>query len=332
MFDNITIGQYVNGGSFVHKLDPRLKMVALLFLIVAIFLIPIPNSLTGISLASIYTITGFLIFISLVFISTKISLFKVLSSLKGLMFLLTFMAIIQIITNQVGDELGNFDFFFSFVTILIIIGVVSFYLFSKKFVPFTPLYFLIIVTTIIYVLISIDIYTFNTINVSVTTNGLIRAIFIFIRVVVIIITASLLTFTTSPNDISNATESLMAPLKLIKVPVSVFAMMFSLTLRFIPSLIGQMNKIIAAQTSRGVDFKESTIIKKVKQIVSLLVPVLVLAINSAIDLADTMEVRGYIVGAKRTKIDKNTLKLNDYFVGLLILGIFSGCLVLRILS
>ena len=113
------------------------------------------------------------------------------------------------------------------------------------------------------------------------------------------------------TDLNFAIEALLRPLKVVKVPEDVMAMMLSLTLRYIPTLLGETEKIMKAQASRGVDFKESKFKEKVVQIISLLIPVFVISFKRAEDLGNAMEVRGYVIGAKRTKVDEYRIGFSD---------------------
>ena len=139
-------------------------------------------------------------------------------------------------------------------------------------------------------------------------------------------TTSLLTLSTMTTDINNGIEAVLSPLKLIKVPVGVFSMLISLTLRFIPTLLGESQKIMNAQASRGVDFSEGTLKEKVTQIVSLLIPMFVISFKRAEDLADAMESRGYIIDAKRTKLDELKLKEVD-FISMIIMFTLFGLVI-----
>ena len=123
---------------------------------------------------------------------------------------------------------------------------------------------------------------------------------------------SLLTLSTMTTDINNGLEAVLSPLKLIKIPVGIFAMMISLTLRFIPTLMIESKKIMNAQASRGVDFNEGNLKQKVNQIISLLIPMFVISFNRADELSNAMEARGYVIGKKRTKLDLLKLRWRDY--------------------
>ena len=135
---------------------------------------------------------------------------------------------------------------------------------------------------------------------------------------------SLLPLSTMSTDINNGLEAVLAPLKIIKVPVGVFAMLISLTLRFIPTLLEESKKIMNAQASRGVDFQEGSLKDKVNQIISLLIPMFVISFKRAEDLSNAMEARGYIIGAKRTKLDELKLRWRDYLsytISFILLGL-----------
>ena len=134
---------------------------------------------------------------------------------------------------------------------------------------------------------------------------------------------SLLTLSTMTTDINNGIEGLLAPLKLLKIKVGVFSMMIALTLRFIPTLIEESKKIMKAQASRGVDFEEGRLKDKVSQIISLLIPMFVISFKRADDLANAMEARGYVIGAKRTKLDELKLRWRDYLCILISLGLLT---------
>jgi energy-coupling factor transport system permease protein len=125
------------------------------------------------------------------------------------------------------------------------------------------------------------------------------------------------------TDLNYAVEALLKPLTYIKVPVDIFAMLLSLTLRYIPTLLIETEKIMKAQASRGVDFNESSLKEKIVQVISLLIPVFVISFNRSEDLANAMEVKGYVIGEKRTKIDQYRMGFSDYFtlsISLIILG------------
>ena len=157
--------------------------------------------------------------------------------------------------------------------------------------------------------------------------GLNKVGFIVIRIVLMILITSLLTLSTMPTDINNALEWLLHPLTYIKIPVGVISTLLSLTLRFIPTLMQEANKIMNAQASRGVDFKSANLGRKVAQITSLLIPMLVISFKRAEDLALAMEARGYVVGAKRTKVDLLKFKWGDLVALVVVAGMFASVIL-----
>lgn len=136
----------------------------------------------------------------------------------------------------------------------------------------------------------------------ITDNGLRTAIFMAIRLVYLIIGSSVMTLTTTPNDLTDGLEKLMGPLKRFRVPVHEIAMMMSIALRFIPILLEETDKIMKAQLARGADFESGNLVQKVKSMVPLLVPLFISAFRRANDLAMAMEARCYHGGGGRTKM------------------------------
>ena len=317
--NNMTIGQYIPGQSWLHQLDPRVKMLSLILLLVSIFLIPIQGTIVDLSI-----LAGYFVFTLSLVVSSGIPLLKVLQGLRPILFLLTFTVLIQILiirpTTLVAIS-DTFTFHLSFTSLAAIILWIIFYQITKKWIKFKVLYFIfsvIVVFALQYILPYGAIYQYD---VTLYEETVIRALFIFFRIVVIIMLTSLLTFTTMTTDINDGLEGILFPLKWVKVPVDVLTMMVSLTLRYIPTLLIETDKIMKAQASRGVDFKEASIKDKVTQVISLLIPVFVISFKRAEDLANAMEVRGYVIGQKRTKIDVLKIKITDYMsmVGILLI-------------
>lgn len=142
-------------------------------------------------------------------------------------------------------------------------------------------------------------------------NGLIQSLFITNRILVIIVVTTLLTLTTSPMEITDGMEILLNPLKKIKLPVHEFALMMAISLRFIPTLLEETEKIIKAQAARGSDFTSGSLKSRMKAIVPLLVPLFVSAFKRAEDLAMAMEARGYHGDFGRTRLHKLVWKHQD---------------------
>ncbi len=144
-------------------------------------------------------------------------------------------------------------------------------------------------------------------------EGVFRALFMALRVVLLVVGVSvLLTYTTTPIALTDAIESLLSPLKLLRIPVHEFAMMMTIALRFIPTLIEETEKIMNAQKARGADFTSGSIFRRVRALVPILIPLFVSAFQRAIDLATAMECRCYRGGKGRTKLVRYTLHVRDF--------------------
>ncbi len=165
-----------------------------------------------------------------------------------------------------------------------------------------PVLFLICFTAFFHLFFTDGDILFQWKFVTVTWQGLKKGMFMVLRLVYLVIGSSLLTYTTTPNKLTDGIESLLKPLNRIKVPVHEFAMMMSLALRFIPILLEEANRIIKAQSARGADFEEGKITERLRAMVSILVPLLVSSTRRAYDLALAMEARCYRGGEGRTKM------------------------------
>lgn len=261
MIKDITIGQYIYKDSFVHKLDPRTKILISMFFMFGIFLIKDIREYVFVLLLTVITI--------------YLSQIPVMKIIKGLKPILPLM-ILTVIMNT---------FFTSGTT-----------LFSWAFI-------------------------------RITREGLYLAGFMGIRIFFLIIFTSLLTLTTSPITLTNGIEGLLTPLKRFKVPAHEIAMMMSIALRFIPTLIDETDKIMKAQKARGADFESGNIIKKTKSLVPILIPLFISAFTRADELAMAMEARGYRGDEGRTKFKELKYGLADR----IILAVFALLLVLLII-
>ena len=165
-----------------------------------------------------------------------------------------------------------------------------------------PLLWVILFTVVLQMLFTTggDVY-FEWGFIKVTSFGVINAIYIFLRFVLIIFISTLMTLTTPPLQIADAMESIMKPLGKIGVPVHEIALMLSIALRFVPTLMDEAQKIMNAQRARGVDFGEGNLFEQMKAIIPILIPLFVSSFNRAEDLATAMEARGYQGGTGRTK-------------------------------
>ena len=165
--------------------------------------------------------------------------------------------------------------------------------------------------------------------ISVTNYGLSRALLMAIRLVLLILSTSLmLTLTTTPLKIADALESLFRPLKLIKVPVHEMSMMMSIALRFIPTLIEETDKIMKAQVSRGADYDTGTFVNRIKGYITVLIPLFVSSFRRAEELAVAMDARCYRGDAGRTKLNPLKIRSTDVIVGLFLFSCAAGLVVM----
>ena len=237
MLKDITLGQYFPGNSFVHKLDPRTKLLFLVIYIIALF-----TAGNWISYGVIF------LFLAVSVAISEIPLKSIVRGMKPLVVILVFTGILNV--------------FF---------------------------------TTGEHVLISY-------LGVTVYLEGVIRAFFMVFRIFMLITGTFLLTYTTSPISLTDGLESLLGPLKKIRVPVHELSMMMCIALRFIPTLIEETDKIMSAQKARGADFETGKLMERVKALIPILVPLFISAFRRADELATAMECRCYQGGEGRTKM------------------------------
>lgn len=164
--------------------------------------------------------------------------------------------------------------------------------------------------------------------IKIYTEGIVKAFFMAYRVAMVIMgTSILLTYTTTPISLTDGIESLLSPLKKLNVPVHAFAMMMSIALRFIPTLIEETEKIMNAQKSRGADFANGTLTQRAKALIPILIPLFASSFKRAEELATAMECRCYRGDNNRTKLVKLEFKKNDY-LGLAISAIIFAAITL----
>ncbi|WP_285769151.1 energy-coupling factor transporter transmembrane protein EcfT [Peribacillus sp. SI8-4] len=191
-----------------------------------------------------------------------------------------------------------------------------------------PIFFLIVFTFLLHILFTKEgelLFGYGWFEIY--EGGLIQGLFISIRFTLLILVTSLLTLTTTPISITDGMEELLGPLKKWKMPVHELALMMSIALRFIPTLMEETEKIMKAQTARGVDFSSGPIKERVKSIVPLLVPLFVSSFKRAEELATAMESRGYRGGEGRTKYRQLNWKTSDSLL-MVSLGLLTVMLVL----
>ena len=246
---DITLGQYFPGHSFVHKLDPRTKLLAVVLYIVALFL------------AKSFITYGIMFLLLAVSIAiSKVPLKSIVRGLKPVVFIVVFTAILNLFYTPGDHGLVN-------------VGILT-----------------------------------------ITLEGGFNAFFMVVRILMLIAGTFLLTYTTSPILLTDALESLLGPLKKIKVPVHELAMIMSIALRFIPTLIEETDKIMSAQRARGADFESGNLIQRAKALIPLLVPLFISAFRRADELAVAMECRCYHGGEGRTRLRQLHYVGRDYFV------------------
>ncbi|MEK4387778.1 energy-coupling factor transporter transmembrane protein EcfT [Solibacillus sp. FSL W7-1464] len=236
MMEKMIFGRYIPGNSFVHKLDPRSK---LLFVFVFIIVVFFANNVVTYALLLAFTL--------LVILLSRIRLYFLINGLKPVIFLMLFTLILHLFMTREGP-------------VLIDLGFMKIY-----------------------------------------EEGLRQGMFISMRFLMLVFMTSILTLTTSPISITDGLEVLLNPFKKVKLPVHELALMMSISLRFIPTLMDETDKIMKAQMARGSDLSAGPIKDRLKAVVPLLVPLFVSAFKRAEDLATAMEVRGYRGGEGRTK-------------------------------
>ena len=236
MLRDITLGQYYQTESVIHRLDPRVKLVTTICFIISLFIV---DNWIGYLIA--------ILFLALVIRLSRVPVKFMVRGMKSILFLLI--------------VAGCFNLFLTPGEVL-----VSFW------------------------------------KLKITKEGIFLASFMALRLILLIMGSSVMTLTTTPNQLTDGLEKLLGPLKHLRVPVHEIAMMMSIALRFIPILMEETDKIMKAQIARGADFESGNLIKKAKSLVPLLVPLFISAFRRANDLAMAMEARCYRGGQNRTRM------------------------------
>lgn len=250
MIKDITFGQYYQASSIVHRLDPRIKIIYLIGLLVAVLF---------------------------------------------------------------ADGFAGLLLMTSFVVITILMSKVPFKLYLKSLKVIIPI---IIFTTVINLFYSTEGKVLVELfwGLKITVGGVEKAVFLALRIILLIVLSSVLTYTTTPNDLTDAIERLLKPLKFIglKRAVHVLAMMMTIALRFIPTLVEETEKIMNAQKARGANFEDGKLFEKMKALIPVIIPLFISAIRHAYELAEAMECRCYNGGEGRIRMKRLKLKLRDY--------------------
>lgn len=163
-------------------------------------------------------------------------------------------------------------------------------------------------------------------RLKITLDGIETAVFMAVRIIILVVISSLLTYTTSPTQLTDALERLLKPLKLVKIDVHTIAMTMTIALRFIPTLIEEIDKIMSAQKSRGADMESGGLISRAKALVPVLIPLFISAFRRANELAYAMECRCYRGGDGRTKMKVMKFSARD-FVALAAVAVFIALII-----
>ena len=166
--------------------------------------------------------------------------------------------------------------------------------------------------------------------IQITTGGIRNAIFIAVRIVVLILMSPILTYTTSPTQLTDALERLMKPLKIFRIKVHEIAMMMTIALRFVPTLLEETDKIMSAQKARGADLESGGIISRVKALIPVVIPLFVSSFRRAYDLAMAMECRCYNGGKGRTKMKVLHITTKDVVTSLITVAVCAGVVLLNL--
>ena len=321
---NIIIGQYVPGTSFLYKLDPRSKLIALLVFMISVFVVG--------DLVHMLIILGALI---IVLRLGGIQIGRVLRGLRPIMFLLMFTFIFQILFVQGGKAYNVGEMIFTYYNVgLFILWFILWRIIRKRFRFRFILFITFLVSSVmIFIHFTEGPQLFNnTYNLVIYENGLQGAFFVMTRLIVIVTLSTILTLTTKPTDLNLGLEKVLKPLKYIGISTEIMAMIISIALRYIPTLLDEANKIMLAQASRGVDFSEGKFRDKVMQIISLLVPMFIISFKRSDELADAMEARNFVPGKMRTRIHILKWTFRDSFLITLSLSILALTIVLRVIT
>ena len=269
---DVGFGQYYEGNSLIHRLDPRAKLFFVIIYIVAIFL---ARDVYG------FIPLGAIILISVII--SRVPFRVILKGLKPLIFIILFTAILNV-------------FWSNGVNIV----------FQKELIP-------------------------NFWTITLYREGFINAGILALRITLLLVATTLFfSYTTTPIALTDGIESALSPLKLIKIPIHEFAMMMTIALRFIPTLVEETTKIMNAQKARGADFSSGGLIKKAKALIPIIIPLFVSAFRRADELATAMECRCYRGGKGRTKMRIMKMKFFDYLWMLLGIGLMVGVILLNI--
>ena len=216
------------------------------------------------------------------------------------------------------------------VFLILLVSKVPFKMYLKNMKAILPV---LIFTAIINVFYGEGEALFTVWKISVTYDGVYRASFMALRIALLIFVSSVLTYTTTPNDLTDAIESLLSPLKIIGLgsAVHTLAMMMTIALRFIPTLIEEAEKIMNAQKARGADLESGGLLSRIKALIPILIPLLISSVRRAYELAEAMECRCYNGGEGKTRMKQMKLSQTDFIASFFTAIICGGIIALNIL-
>ncbi len=197
----------------------------------------------------------------------------------------------------------------------------------KSFKPLIPIVLLTTILQLYYIKDGNLLFEWK--FISITDKGVFTAIFIAARILTLLLVSSLLTYTTSPTDLTDAIEKLLSPLKIFKIEVHTFAMMMTIALRFIPTLVDEIDRIMSAQKARGADFENGNLIKRVKALFPIFIPLFISAFKRAIELADAMSCRCYTGGEGRTRLRQMKFSWRDIVGSFVTVAVCAGVILLN---
>lgn len=265
MVRDMTIGQFYNTDSAIHRLDPRTKIVFTLIYVITLFLARNP----------FLYLAAFLVLLGYIALS-RVPLKFIMKGLKALGMIILFTVVINLFSVGGAETLVEWKF------------------------------------------------------IRITEAGLMSAIYLGLRLTFMIIGSSMMTYTTTPNALTDGLEKMLGWMKKIKVPVHEFAMIMSIALRFVPILVEELDKIMKAQTARGIDFKEGNLFVRLKKLMPIMVPLFVSAVRRSNELAMAMDARCYHGGEGRTKMKPLQYQRNDYIAYLFVMFYLIGMIVLAV--
>ncbi len=216
-----------------------------------------------------------------------------------------------------------------FTIISVILSKIPFKMFIKSIKPIFPFLILTAILNILFVSTGDVLFEWNFLKI--TKDGINISLFMIIRIVLLIMGSSLLTYTTSPITLTDAIERLLSPLKKIKVPVHELAMMMSIALRFIPTLIEETDKIMSAQKARGAEIDTGSLMTRARNMISILVPLFISSFRRADELATAMECRCYNGGEGRTRLRQLKSSSRDYIALAVSLIFYAAAITVNII-